>query len=198
MLWNVPKIWKNECFIIGGGPSINLIDIERLRSKRVIGTNNAYEIAPFIDFLYFMDCVWYKWHKDKLVNFKGIKVTTCHECTNIKGIKFLKTGVRTGLDDRPEFLARGNNTGMGALALAVKLGAKRIILLGYDMHFPGGQSNFHNNHQRDVNEERYRVEFAKKFEIFKDALIEKKIEVLNATPGSELTIFPIVEPDNVL
>lgn len=197
MLWNVPRIWNGECFIIGGGPSINLIDIEKLRSKRVIGTNNAYEIAPFIDFLYFMDCVWYKWHKEKLVNFRGIKVTTCHECDNIKGIKFLKTGDKTSLDDRPEFLARGNNAGMGALALAVKLGAKRIILLGYDMYFPNGESNYHNDHQREVKEERYE-EFNKKFEIFKSGLKERGVEVLNATPGSKLKLFPIVEPNDVL
>lgn len=198
MLWKVPKIWNGDCYIIGGGPSINLLDINKLKNKRVIGINNAYKIAPFIDILYFMDCSWYKWHKENLINFKGIKVTTCHECVNVKGIKFLKTGKKNAFDIRPEYLSRGNNSGVGGASVAIKLGAKRIFLLGFDMHFPRGESNFHKDHKKVVAEERYTNEFLKSFSEFKKNLDEMNVEIINATPGSHLKLFPIIDPNEIL
>ena len=103
--------------MIGGGPSISLVDFELLRGERLVVTNNAYRLAPWADVLYFMDCAWYNWHIAEIASFTGLKVTTCSDCerNNEPGIIYLKHGTRHGLDNRPDYLARGASSGYGGV-----------------------------------------------------------------------------------
>ncbi|HDY5476679.1 TPA: hypothetical protein RQ695_006640, partial [Pseudomonas aeruginosa] len=42
------------------------------------------------------------------------------------------------------------NSGGGAVSLAIARGAKRIILLGYDMQKTNGQSHWHGDHPKGL------------------------------------------------
>ena len=101
---------------------------------------------------------------------------------------------------RPDRLSWGTNSGYGALALALKLGPpRRIYLLGYDMH-PASDGR-HNYHDRYLNPKRNSQVFADKFlKVFPAITAAAKslgVEILNATPGSALDVFPIVDPDGI-
>ena len=197
MKWEFPKI-GGTIYILGGGPSINNLNLEKLKGKNVIGTNDAYVIASFIPYLYFMDCPWYIQHRDALDHYDGVKISTCVKCANAYDVVYLKTGSPRGIDDRKGYLCRGNNSGYGAINVAVKFSPSKIILLGYDMRFVDGRANFHNNHTREVKEERYTEEFYKTYEYLKEPLSAKGIEIFNATPNSKLQTFPVISPDEVL
>lgn len=198
MIWEVPELWPGKTvYVLGGGPSLKDVDLERIKGERVIATNNAYRIAPWADFLYFMDCRWWEQHKSEIRYFSGMIVTTCQRCQDIPGIKYLKRGHRKRHDERPDHLFRGNNSGVGACSLAIKLGAKKIILLGFDMKMVGGQHNWHNDHNKSTPNKIYQEQFMKMFEYLSMCAPEYGVEIVNATPGSALPFFPIVDPKEV-
>lgn len=200
MIWTVPKIWNGDCFILGGGPSLRAFDVNRLKDKRVIAINNSYQIASWADVCYFMDAVWYEWHKEELFNnYHGILITTAKQQKDDPNVKFLERGPsRLGLAREPNRLVRGTNAGYGAIGIAVHLGAKRIILLGYDMRAVDGKHNWHEDHKRRVPTQVYANQFLKGYLSLQTPLEERKIEVFNATPGSELEVFPKVGIDEIL
>jgi hypothetical protein len=117
--WKVPKIWEEECWIIGGGPSVSRQfgmpeeEIKRLENvndkefgpeklseymkpihhKNVIGVNNAFMIGDWIDVFFFGDCDTHLWYRKKIAKFPGLKVTCCPKFQNRKDsedIKYLK------------------------------------------------------------------------------------------------------------
>lgn len=197
-VWSVPRMWKGSTvYILGGGPSLASVDIERLRGRRVIALNNAYRLANWFPMMYFHDCIWWSWHAKELASWPGVRVTSCVECQNVPWIRFLHHGNRATLDIRPQYLSRGSNAGFAGMSLAEKLGAQRIILLGYDMRVVAGQHNWHKDHQRVVNATIYQSEFIDPFIAVAPLLKVRGIEVINATPGSALTAFPIRTPEEV-
>ena len=202
MWWEVPKLWPGRTvYILGGGPSLANIDFERLRGQRSIAINNAYMQGrtPFAPVMYFMDWGWYNLHKHRLVVWPGLKVTTVNKCVNEPGIRVLKWRHRQGLDPDPRYMTRGTSAGFGAVSLAAKLGAKKIVLLGFDMRVIDGEHNYHKGeHKRDVDKAIYVNNFIQSFRSLLKPAAEQKIEIVNATPGSALPFFPIVDPEEVL
>mgnify|MGYP001617909464 CR=1 FL=1 len=63
MFWRVEEEWRGQtAAILGGGPSLTLGQCETVRVAgcRVIAVNNAYELAPWADILYFADRHWWE------------------------------------------------------------------------------------------------------------------------------------------
>jgi len=134
---SVQPIWKHEeCFIIGGGPSVKDIPNleELLKDKNVIGVNDAYQFSC-TDICIFGDKVWYDQYKDRkdFKEFKGDFITVAPGAgrftSNIKYIGRKSKGI--SLD--PSILAFNKNTGAAAINLALLLGCKIIHLIGFDM-----------------------------------------------------------------
>jgi len=201
--WTVPKIWEGgECFVLGGGPSVNNLDLPRLHDKRVIAVNNSYQLGPW-DVLFYGDCRWRELHTQGLADFTGLKV---HGCPHAEGIGDIKRVHRHhtpyGIDRRPNELCWNRSSGACAINLAVHFGVKRIVLLGFDMRKVDGETNYHRDHPK------HRMKsskvpypypsFLEPFPVIARDLKRLKVECVNATPGSALDVFPIVEPDEVM
>lgn len=200
-LWKVPKLWPDAtCFILGGGPSLNNVDIDRLRGSRVIAVNNAYQLGDWIDVLFFGDCRWYHVHKKRLLDFAGLKVTRCEAHRTQPGIKAIKCMNRVnGLSKNPSLLSWNLSSGACAINLATLLGVKKIVLLGFDMRKIDNRNNWHSEHPGSVNPKHNPyVRFVKRFTSIAKDLKGLNVECINATPGSGLTDFPIVDPEIVL
>ena len=194
--WKVPKIWdKATCYIIGGGPSISSFDLNLLKGRKVIATNNVYQLIPWVDYLFFMDKGWIKKHHLSIAKLPCIKFTVMREAgkyQRIMNLKFIERDGRFGFSRRPNRLTHGGNSGYCALQLAYLFGATRIVLVGFDMKVVNKQHNYHSGHKRKMDVSIYKDGYVKGFESLKDC---KKfgIEILNATPGSALTCFPFVD-----
>jgi hypothetical protein len=94
-----------------------------------------------------------------------------------------------GLELRPTHLARGRNGGYQAINLAVHLGAKRILLLGYDMmRGPKGEEHWHGDHP-NRSRSPYTT-FQACFPSLVDPLKAEGIEVINCSRRTALTCFP--------
>jgi hypothetical protein len=198
--WRVAQEWQGKtAVIVGGGESLTQQQVDYCRDRaKIIAVNNAYLRAPFADISYFCDDRWYKWHKNKpeFIAFKGIKVTLENPkvIEQDRRIRFLQNMGRDGLSDFNHGVMTGKNGGYQAIGLAVHLGVKKIILIGFDMK-PG---HWHEPHPIPTIDSVYKDQMLPCFETLKKPLAMKKIELINATPGSALTIFPMMDLEKAL
>jgi hypothetical protein len=84
----------------------------------------------------------------------------------------------------------GSNSGAGAILLAATLGARQIMLLGYDCKIDG-KRHWHEDHKRPLGN----CESAHRWpEYFRKAAeLLSGVDVVNCTPGSALDVFPMGE-----
>jgi hypothetical protein len=192
--WSVPRIWPGgECFILGGGPSLTLVDIDRLQGRRVIAVNDAYRIAPWADVMFYGDGPWLTAHRKALLDFAGLKISGCATQTNEPGIRHVyRDMINHGISRDPTEVRWNRSSGACAINLAVHFGVKRIVLLGFDMRRVDGQKHWH----PDVNDDPGNPypRFLEVFPVIARDAEALGVEILNATPGSALTAFPIEEP----
>ena len=229
MIWSIPHMWNGgEVWILGGGPSVPkqfdipdsvIADVVQGRStpaayspymsaihnKHVIGINVAYTIGDWIDIVFFGDEGFYKNHKQGLAKFPGLRVS-CHplaEKTN--WIKYTPRAFRHnhGLTKRGSEVCWNGNSGAAAINLAVHLGAKRIILLGFDMHLdPSAMMHWHDLYGRGKYtkptpgrrgpRDHEGLPFEKHLRGFAQISEDAKhfgVEVINACPDSAITQF---------
>lgn len=198
MKWTAQRIWPDSTvYILGGGPSLNDAPLDLIRDERVIGVNNAYLLGDWIDVCWFGDSRWFEWHAKKLLNgFYGLRACCVPRLDDHPGIKTLARGKPLGIETRPRFVAWNRNSGGSAINLAYHLGARRIVLIGFDMRRVDDRANWHEDHpcpQRDPYE-RFLMGFPT---IAKDAET-LGLEILNATPESAIDAFPIVKLEEVV
>lgn len=141
----VPNAWAGEtAVILATGPSLTPDDVEFCRSKaKVLAIKEAVLLAPWADALYAADSKWWRHFGDALT-FTGPK----YSIENHDGARHAKWAIvlrntgELGLEIDPTGLRTGRNSGYQAINLAVHLGAKKIVLLGYDMQDTGGKRNW--------------------------------------------------------
>lgn len=147
---------------------------DSVRGKcKVIAVSDAYRLAPWADALVSSDRGWWRIHNPE---FQGLKFS----------------GVPVEGVTRVEGIVGGSNSGLIALKVAVSMGAKKILMLGYDMagsHFFGQ----HPEPLRNTKPIRYEV-FKKQFSQYRP----KGVEIINCTPGSALTCYPMAKLEDVL
>jgi len=191
----IPRDWDGEtAAIIGGGPSLAESDVAMLRGRaRVIAINNACYRAPWADALWFCDKKWFIWHTAAVKGFGG-EVWTLENTSLIADLPHLRTlrnDGKAGWSDRPDGVMTGGNGGYQAIQIAAKRGARRILLLGFDMRAVNGRRHWHHEHPTPSWDGIYKARFLPHFPALADALTARGVEVINCTPGSALTVWPI-------
>jgi hypothetical protein len=197
--------WVGQpCFVIAGGPSLIDFDFERLRGKgHIIAINRAFEYAPWADILFFMDNKFYRMCHEgerylKWQAFKGYKVfldlmgRKYEDCYHVRSLG------RVGLSHAiSKGLYHGNNSGVGALNLALVLKARPVYLLGYDCRFEENRSHFHSGYGPRANESTVKG-FVRDFERMAKFMREERTSIVNLNPRSGLKIFRFGNIDEVL
>jgi hypothetical protein len=168
--WDVPEIWPGETVVIvGGGPSLRNYDWEALhelknnKKFRVIGVNDAFRLGSIIDICFFGDDKWWLNRRTLLTSFRGLCVSLipCNKDANARPswVKMLRRdasrpfGITDAKRQGRDTIAFNTNSGTAAVGLAVLLGCKKIILLGFDMDTEKSSNgidthNWHNYHER--------------------------------------------------
>lgn len=225
MIWQVPRMWEGgDVWIIGGGPSVpkqfsvpekviqKVVEgtsppsayskyMSLLHNKHTIGINVAYLLGDWIDMVFFGDKGFYLKHEQNLSNFPGL-IVSCHpEADKIDWVKYTPrdTSRVKGISQDPRKVSWNNNSGSAAISVAVHAGAKRIILLGFDMKLNGN----HNQHWHDVYHKGQIVgqksvrgmsqTFDRHLRSFPEIAKDAKrlgVEILNASPDSAIECFP--------
>lgn len=209
--WHAPKMWLGSTvFLIGGGTSLRDMDWSLLHGRRTIGCNDAYLLGPRVtDICYFGDRGWYRRHtrptvdigmgpQPGLLQFSGLKVTCLSEMVGYKGLLVLQRRPRT-IEEAPR-VGWFTSTGASAINLAAILGAKKIVLLGYDMTLgPDKMNNWHLNLVHNPNQGIFKKFIEMMGHLKKDMeLKHPDVEILNANPESRLELFPKIEREELL
>ena len=189
--WRVPLEWEGQtAVVIGGGPSLTAEAVAFVRDKaKVIAVNDAYRLAPWAHVLYACDLKWWTWHPEA-VAFAGLKVTHSKiAAQDFAGLRWMPCDSRApGLSTNAEKLHCGKNSGYQAVNLAYLLGARRIVLLGFDMRRINNAGHWFGEHP-----DRIRSSYGpwlKTFETVAAQCAELGLTIINATPGSALRCFP--------
>jgi hypothetical protein len=187
----VERIWDKETvYIIGGGPSLRDFNFHGLLGSKVIAINKAIYAYPAAEVLYWTDSRFYTWYKNDIDQLGCLKYTLKTGSQYTDDIQILRKGATHGLEEPTDTLAHGNNSGYAAINLAYHLGAKRIILLGFDMMNDGDDSHFHDGYPtRGTGDRVYRDKFLPGFKSLAASLKKKGVIVLNASPYSRLNDF---------
>ena len=156
-------------------------------------------LAPWAGVLYGIDTEW--WIVNRGVpEFKGMKVSPSPRACKVfrlrqvsikpvaeilaKEMGVLGCGLRTG----------GGYSGFQAINLAYQMGSRRVILVGFDMHLNSGPW-FHQGRPPGVAKPdagRTR-EWRKALDGCAEHFKAVGLEVLNASTGSALTAYPMVD-----
>jgi hypothetical protein len=177
----VPRLFPGSTVVCGGsGPSALASDVlfARESGATILAVNSAFELcAPYPDVLFAADAKWWGWHPEA-VALPSLKFG--FHPTNTPGVKTLDWSLGTGIDPDPARLRGGGHSGYAAINLAVHLGARRIVLLGYDL-LPGeqGQHHFHADHP-----DRSHLHYAARSAIYatlQEPLAALKVTLVNAS-----------------
>lgn len=190
----IPTVkWKGrDVFVIGGGNSLRKFDWNLLKNECTVGCNAAFTLGvETCKICIFGDSKWFRKYKNDLQKYKGVVFTNATQLQRTK-YKWLWTLPRKPKGLGTNVLGWNTNTGATAINLALILGAKRVLLLGFDMHLSEeGRPNWHDK-GLDKSSNKIYERFIKGFE--RVALDLEKIfpgkEIINVTDDSDLNCFP--------
>lgn len=159
--------------VLATGPTMSQAVADSVRGKcKVIAVSDAYELAPWADAMVSADAAW--WREKKPV-FDGPRYTLAYVPDTEK--------VRDSI--------MGTNSGLLGLQVAVMMGAKRVILLGIDLH----GTHYFGPHKTLKNTKPHRMaQFHKQFANYKP----RGVEIINCSPDSRLECYPKARLEDVL
>lgn len=159
--------------VLATGPSMN-VGIARSLMHRcaVVAISDAYTLAPWADALVSTDYSWWR-HHPEAVAMPGRKFSGMVDYQKVEGVEKLPGEHAT-------------NSGLLGVKVAVQMGAKKVLLCGFDLHSPG--EHFFGRHGGSL-----RSTSANRMEHFKEQFARyrpKGIEIINCTSGSALRCYP--------
>lgn len=156
--------------LLAPGPSASAELAESIRHLPTGAVSNAYQLAPWAQFVAASDAAWWRKYPE------AMKFPERYAMAPVGGVERVWS----------QFGAPCNS-GVLALEVVKMKGAKRVILLGFDMrgdHFFGRYTNGLTNTSPDRRRAHLR-----QYEAWAKA--NPDIEVINCTEGSALTCFPM-------
>lgn len=192
---------RQKAIVFASGPSLTkLWSADREPPCPAVAVNDAWRVVPTADVLYATDDRWWLHHK-LVPEFKGVKVGWGGE-SRPDGIVWLADGGTEGFDPRLGWIRHCRNSGGAAIHLAAQLGARTILLVGFDQRRVGDKDHFFGAHPDAIELHRGMgspyPDWKPHFDALAAALAEQRIRVLNCTPGSALSMFPMANLEEML
>jgi hypothetical protein len=199
--WHSPD---HLCIVAAPGPSLTAEVAEACRGHDAIAVQDAYRRLPFAQVLYGCDAKWWRFHKGAQ-SFAGEKWTSHGPASSNDKSPILETfGLKSvagfqgeQFSTNPDHIYYGSNSGFQAVGLAILFGARRIVMVGFDMRHHKGKHHFFGNHPAPLHNPTNYQRFIGAFEKASKRMPEG-VTILNATPGSALKCFPMVTLDEAL
>jgi hypothetical protein len=218
-MWDGADVW-----IIGGGPSIpvqfgipekvikSVVEghsppsiyspyMEYLHNKHVIGINMAYHIGTWMDIIMFGDNGFFLREEQGLAAYPGLKVSCAPNSRSEPWVKYVERDLEhpKGISEHPDKVSWNNNTGAAAISLAVHTGAKRIMLLGFDMKLnKNNNQHWHDLYKKGplLKQDQRRARklpfdrHLSGFPVIQQDAKRMKVEILNVCPDSDIMCLP--------
>lgn len=208
-------------FLMAGGPSLRGFDATVLRGRKVMAINSSARMvldAGIADpMLWFMDSGWFKANRELIAAWPGLVFTASKHAKEAMPdkVRRVETIGRPGFfparhDGTPgpadNKIRTSRSSGHAGVAISVMMEAWRVVLLGFDMKaavdaVTGAARIHHHDEYGPRNAEssaKELQEFRDKFRGWNADAQALGTEIWNATPGSALTEFPMVDLAQVL
>lgn len=181
--------------ILASGPSLQLAALDRVKTAqaegrcKVVAINDTRRAAPWAGVLYACDCKW--WHMAAgATDFAGERwtLTARHNWGHVErfGLQSFDGIDRPGLSRKVGTIHTGGNSGYQAIGAAVQAGARRVVLLGYDMRLgDDGRRHHHDTEPHPGAFPAFRS-WIRNFATMRADLDALGVDVANCTPGSAI------------
>lgn len=194
--------WAGRCIVAASGPSLTEDVAAACRGERVIAVSDAYRMLPWAEVTYACDAAWWEIHR---VGTLGRECWTSHSLSpkNDKrslpdlGMNVIEGRDAAGFSRDPAVIHYASNSGFQAVNLAILFGADPIVLIGFDMRDVEGKRHFFGNHKAPLRDGHQFGPWIRSFAKAADNLGPSP-RIINATPGSALTCFPMMPLDEAL
>lgn len=194
----VPRLWPGcTMVLLGDGPSLTQGDVDFVRNKaRVMAMNHNLTMAPWADALW-------SYHT------RGLIDKTLPEVPSFNGFvmsaepvpapwPIVRMSGTEGLDLDPSGIRHGNGSGYSAMNVAYHLGARTIILLGYDCCDSADGKFCHSKPASSLDRRAYNYGlWIERFKSIAAPLAAAGVEVLNATRRTALDMFVRIRLEDV-
>lgn len=179
--------------IVASGPSAKNVEASELQGRtKVVAIKKSFDLVPFADAVYGCDFPWWR-SVQGLPNFTGLKLCYDARASAFGCRKVDITLKQDGLLFGPTgHVGSGGNSGFQALNLALQFGASRVLLIGFDLHDRGGVHWYGRNNavgMSNPGESNFR-RWRSAFDGAAPVLAARGVEVVNASPASDLKAFP--------
>lgn len=195
--------------VIGTGPSLTQDQIDKVSHLKRFGVNRAFEFD--VDVL--VGCNYQFWEH----YWPEVKDLRCHKWTTrpqlegkYPGLNYIREEWIDGLSRDKRYIAAHHGSGPQAVNMAYHYGCEIIILIGWDMRFPGkvdrhnykdprhyfGEDDLTEVHWPMTGPQGELTGLIKEMETIRPE--DYGIEIYNCTPDSAMTCFPMVDLDAVL
>lgn len=205
VFWEAMPVWRGRAvFCLASGPSLADTDFGLLRDAQrrgaiMLAVNSSVDtcresgLEP--DALIFTDTGWYENNRGLILGFPGLVFTFSRRAKADLGPRVM----RVQNEHKAEFsvgsgpMKDGRSSGHRAVSLAILGAGNPVGMLGYDMKAADdGRTHCHRRYTHITNGETLR-EFRDGFDGWAAAATRAGVTVVNATPGSALTEFPMVD-----
>lgn len=184
--------------IIASGPSLSDAQLHEVMlataagRAHAIAVNNTCGRATWADCAYFGDYLALREYVPKLRYpagpFRGEWWTQDKAGAERWGLRLVASANRPGLG--AAVAVQVHALGAQAINLATLFGARRVLLLGFDMKpGPAGQKHWFGSHPVPLVQDLLFDEWIHKFKAIADDARAMGVEIVNCTPGSALPYF---------
>jgi hypothetical protein len=161
--------------VICSGPSLTAADCGKVKVHKTIVTNTSYRLAPWADVLFGHDAAWWRVHHQDVDASGFIGRRYCMQrqaptATCISGLGWIP---------------KAGNSGACALALAVRFGAAKVILIGADCK-TGEKTHWHGDHPEGLGNAGKVADWPAQFKMAADFAQANGVEVVNCTRDTAL------------
>lgn len=176
------------------------------------GVNRVAVDVPDLSLLYGCNYEWWRAYWHLIAEHKADKWSTNARAAQEFGVNWIAERDAPGLSTDPSIIHHGHGSGYSLVNLVFLMGAKRIILLGYDLKYPrdydgrarfigtgrrhywadrGGEYEPQLQHWPSVHvAEGVHYDLVRRYgEIAKQGVIE----ITNCTPNSAIECFPMMD-----
>ena len=191
--------WRegSTCVILAGGPSLTEEDVHHVQAAhtedrcKVIAVNDAWQLAPWADLLYACDSRWWDAKRPPPdVAAPRLRVSQDEVACARHGLVYVPSVASPGLCRTPWTVHQGGNSGYQAINLAFHFGARRILLLGFDMQRTDGKSHWFGDHPPGLQVPSPFQDFIRRFGPLAQDLSDEGVTVINCSAQTALTCFP--------
>jgi hypothetical protein len=163
----------------------------------LIVVNATFKIAPWADVLYAADHRFWETYRRAIFNtFEGEMWSVSEQSREKYGVYWIRHGRGQGFCAEPDTINGGGHSGFQAVHLAATFGAKRIILLGFDLQRTDGKLHWHGKHEGGLPNGNGFAGWIRSMGYLGKDLAARGVEIINCSRKTALRCFPRVELEN--